>query len=252
DQLSRIFDRFTQVEGGATRRYEGSGIGLALVKEIIGLHGGRIEAESDLGRGSIFTLTLPRGNVSEDHVFMSEEDDDQIFLPLPPDREPEVNALGSLANVTAPLILVVDDNADMRNYVERILRKNYRIVVAKDGADAFEQAKRLHPELIVTDIMMPKMSGHDLLRAVRQDRSLRSVPVIFLTARAGTDARIESLHAGADDYLSKPFDEHELLARVGNLIRSRAQERELAQLQKEKLARFLPPNVADMIMSGEH
>src|SRR4029078_4308468 len=133
------------------------------------------------------------------------------------------------------------DNADMRNYVERILRKNYRIVVAKDGADAFEQAKRLHPELLVTDIMMPKMRGHDLLRAVRQDRSLRSVPVIFLTARAGTDARIESLHAGADDYLSKPFDEHELLARVGNLIRTRAQERELVQLQKEKISRFLPP-----------
>jgi len=250
-QLARIFDRFTQVEGGATRRYEGSGIGLALVKEIVGLHGGRIEAESDLGRGSIFTLTLPRGNVSEDHVFISEEDDDQIFLPLQPDGE-QVDALGSLANMTAPLILVVDDNADMRNYVERILRKNYRIVVAKDGADAFEQAQRLHPELIVTDIMMPKMSGHDLLRAVRQDRSLRSVPVIFLTARAGTDARIESLHAGADDYLSKPFDEHELLARVGNLIRTRAQERELVQLQKEKISRFLPPKLAEMIMSGEH
>jgi len=250
--LSRIFDRFTQVEGGATRRYEGSGIGLALVKEIVALHEGSIAAESDLGRGSVFTLMLPRGNVSEDHVFVSEEDDDQIFLPLQPDQEQELNAIRAPANMTSPLILVVDDNADMRSYVERILRKHYRIVLAKDGADAFEQAQRLHPELIVTDIMMPKMSGHDLLKAVRQDKGLRSVPVIFLTARAGTDARIESLHAGADDYLSKPFDEHELLARVGNLIRSRAQERELAQLQKEKLARFLPPNVADMIMSGEH
>jgi class 3 adenylate cyclase len=150
------------------------------------------------------------------------------------------------------LVLVVDDNADMRSYVERILRKDYRIVLAKDGAEAFEQAQRQHPELIVTDVMMPKMSGHDLLQAVRHHKALRSVPIIFLTARAGTEARVESLDAGADDYLSKPFDELELLARVGNLIRTRAQERELVQLQKEKISRFLPPNLADLIMSGEH
>ena len=99
-------------------------------------------------------------------------------------------------------------------------RKDYRIVLAKDGAEALKQAQRLRPELIVTDVMMPKMSGHDLLQAVRADKGLRSVPVIFLTARAGTEARIESLDAGADDYLSKPFDELELLARVGNLIRT--------------------------------
>jgi class 3 adenylate cyclase len=140
----------------------------------------------------------------------------------------------------------------MRSYVERILRKDYRIALAKDGADAFEQARRLHPDLIVTDVMMPKMSGHDLLQVVRQEKTLRSTPVIFLTARAGTEARIESLDAGADDYLSKPFDELELLARVGNLIRARSQERELAQLQKEKIGRFLPRNLAEMIMSGEH
>jgi signal transduction histidine kinase/class 3 adenylate cyclase len=254
DQLTRIFDRFTQVEGGATRRYEGSGIGLALVKEIVALHGGAIAAESDLGRGSIFTITLPRGNVTEDHVFeVSEEEDDQTFLPLHME-EKQVGAAPNVSTsmINAPLVLVVDDNGDMRSYVERILRKRYRIVLAKDGAEAFEQAQRLRPELIVTDVMMPKMSGHDLLQAVRQDKGLRSVPVIFLTARAGTEARIESLHAGADDYLSKPFDEHELLARVDNLVRSRAQERELALLQKEKISRFLPPNLAEMIMSGEH
>ena len=125
-------------------------------------------------------------------------------------------------------------------------------MLAKDGAEAFEQAQRLRPELIVTDVMMPKMSGHDLLQAVRADKGLRSIPVIFFTARAGTEARVESLDAGADDYLSKPFDELELLARVGNLIRTRAQERELVRLQKEKIARFLPRNLADMIISGEH
>jgi class 3 adenylate cyclase len=254
DQLTRIFDRFTQVEGGATRRYEGSGIGLALVKEIVALHGGTIAAESDLGRGSIFTITLPRGNVAQDCVFESTtEEEDQTFLPLHMEEAEQAETSGLSASLrNAPLVLVADDNADMRTYVERILQKRYRIVLAKDGAEAFEKAQRLRPELIVTDVMMPKMSGHDLLQGVRRDKSLRSVPVIFLTARAGTEARIESLDAGADDYLSKPFDEHELLARVENLIRSRAQERELAQLQKEKISRFLPPNLAEMIMSGEH
>jgi class 3 adenylate cyclase/anti-sigma regulatory factor (Ser/Thr protein kinase) len=252
-QLARIFDRFTQVEGGATRRYEGSGIGLALVKEIVALHGGTISVESDLGRGSIFTITLPRGNVTKDHVLgVSDEEDDQTFLPPQPIERQVDPHTPATVKLNAPLVLVVDDNADMRSYVERILRKDYRIVLAKDGAEAFEQAQRQHPELIVTDVMMPKMSGHDLLQAVRHHKALRSVPIIFLTARAGTEARVESLDAGADDYLSKPFDELELLARVGNLIRTRAQERELVQLQKEKLSRFLPPNLADLIMSGEH
>ena len=193
-------------------------------------------------------------NVTQDHVFaVSDEEDEQTFLPLRSEEKQDDGVLSpAISNMNAPLVLVVDDNADMRSYVERILRKEYRIVLAKDGAEAFEQAQRLRPELIVTDVMMPKMSGHDLLQAVRADKGLRSIPVIFLTARAGTEARIESLDAGADDYLSKPFDELELLARVGNLIRARAQERELVQLQKEKISRFLPPNLAEMIMSGEH
>ncbi len=255
DQLERIFNRFTQVESSATRRYEGSGIGLALVKEIITMHGGTIAAESDLGRGSIFTITLPRGSVTADPMIgVQDEEDDLSFLPIPSEDQQENNApfIPPGSPMNAPLVLVVDDNADMRSYVERILHRQYRIVSAKDGAEALEQAQRMRPELILTDVMMPKMSGHDLLQAVRADKVLRSTPVIFLTARAGTEARVESLEAGADDYLSKPFDEPELLARVGNLIRARAQERELMKLQKEKIARFLPPNLADMIMSGEH
>jgi CheY-like chemotaxis protein/anti-sigma regulatory factor (Ser/Thr protein kinase) len=236
DQLARIFDRFTQVEGGATRRYEGSGIGLALVNEIVALHGGTIAVESDLGRGSIFTITSPSGNVTQDHVFaVSDEEDEQALLPLRSEEKQEDGVLSSpIPNMNAPLALVVDDNADMRSYVKRILQNDYRISLAKDGAEAFEQARRLRPELIVTDVMMPKMSGHDLLQAVRADKGLRSIPVIFLTARAGTEARIESLDAGADDYLSKPFDELELLARVGNLIRTRAQERELVLTPERK------------------
>lgn len=255
DQLGRIFDRFTQVESSATRRYEGSGIGLALVKEIVMLHGGTIAVESDPGRGSVFTITLPRGNVTADQMLAIQDDEeDRDVLPRPAEDEQkdDESFLSPAEKKDAPLVLVVDDNADMRGYVKKILHRQYQIVVARDGAEALEIAQHLRPALILTDVMMPKMSGQDLLKAVRVDKTLRSTPVIFLTARAGTEARIESLEAGADDYLSKPFDEPELLARVGNLIRARAQEQELVQLQKEKLARFLPQNLADMIMSGDH
>ena len=255
NQLERIFDRFTQVESSATRRYEGSGIGLALVKEIVTLHGGNIGVESEMDRGSTFTITLPRGMAAGDQMPEVQEDEDDITF-IPPMRE-HAGTDDSLrvpltATGNAPLVLVVDDNGDMRSYLERILCKQYRVVSAKDGAEALEQAQLLKPELILTDVMMPKMSGHDLLQAVRAHKLLHSTPVIFLTARAGTDARVESLEAGADDYLSKPFDEPELLARVGNLIRARMQERELVQLQKEKIAGFLPSNLAEMIMSGDH
>ena len=253
DQLERIFDRFTQVEGSATRRYEGSGIGLALVKEIVRLHEGTIAVESEVGHGSTFTITLPRGRASAEDL-VTAEDDDTVTIPVLPiceqdqarDMAPSSPPSGDL-----PLVLVVDDHPDMRSYLERVLSRRYRVVLAKEGAEALEQAKTVRPDLILTDVMMPRMSGYDLLKAVREDQKLRAIPVIFLTARAGTEARIESLEAGADDYVAKPFDENELLARAGNLIRERAQERELIQLQKEKIARFLPPHLADMIIAGD-
>jgi len=253
DQLERIFDRFTQVEASATRRYEGSGIGLALVKEIVTLHGGSISVESTLGSGSTFTITLPRGRASPDEMIGIE---DEEVIVLPSFRETQQESTRPITTLPTsggdqPLVLVADDNADMRSYLERVLSREFRIALAVDGAEALEQARASHPDLILTDVMMPRMSGDDLLKAVREDRKLRSIPVVFLTARAGTEARVESLEAGADDYVAKPFDENELLARVRNLIGQRAQERELVQLQKEKIARFLPPHLADMILAGD-
>jgi signal transduction histidine kinase/class 3 adenylate cyclase len=254
DQLKRIFNRFTQVEGSATRRYEGTGIGLALVKEIVTAHQGEITVESELGRGSTFTIVLPRGVASSDSI-ASIGEDDSLIIPIP-DGAPSGNA--NLAtnspdtNDDRPLLLVADDNADMRAYLGRLLQAQYRVVLAKDGVEGLEQAKTFHPDLIITDVMMPRMSGYEFLKAVREDSALRSTPVVMLTARAGTEARLESWETGADDYIAKPFDESEIQARVNNLIRARAQERELRQLQKEKIARFLPRNLADMILSGEH
>jgi signal transduction histidine kinase/class 3 adenylate cyclase len=254
NQLERIFNRFTQVEGSVTRRYEGTGIGLALVKEIVTAHQGKITVESELGRGSTFTISLPRGAATAESIVPLGEED-SLMVPVSEgvrEDKTEVTSSSSGATDDRPLLLVADDNADMRAYLARLLQGQYRVVLAKDGVEGLEQARTFQPDLIITDVMMPRMSGYDLLKAVREDDALRSIPVIMLTARAGTEARVESWQTGADDYIAKPFDESEIQARVTNLIRARAQERELRQLQKEKIARFLPRNLADMILSGEH
>jgi len=229
DQFERIFERFTQVEGDMTRRFEGSGIGLALAREIVTLHGGHITVQSSFGEGSTFTVTLPRGQVRPEDM-VPVEDDEALMLPAletgrpsgEPDRETEENSPPDW-----PLILVADDNADMRAYVRRLLVDEFHVVAACDGADALTQARRLKPALVLTDVMMPVMSGYDLLKAMRADEALRVIPVILLTARAGTEARVESLEAGADDYVSKPFNEEELVARIKNQLRIHRQEREL-------------------------
>ena len=254
DQLERIFNRFTQVEGSVTRRYEGTGIGLALVKEIVTAHKGKIAVESELGRGSTFTIALPRGAGTSDSILPIGEDE-SLIVPISEGIHREGTNLATpspYAIDDLPILLIADDNADMRAYLAHLLQSQYRVVLAKDGAEGFELSKTFHPDLIITDVMMPRMSGYDLLKAIRGDNALRSIPVIVLTARAGTEARVESWETGADDYIAKPFAENEILARVNNLIRARAQERELRQLQKEKIARFLPRSLADMIMSGEH
>jgi len=251
DQLGRIFERFVQVERRVTRRQEGTGIGLALVKEIVTQHGGTVTVESELGRGSTFTVTLPRGAANVETI-VAVEDDDSMPLPVLDRQSPEPAAPAAVARTTGgdrPLVLVAEDNADMRAYVERLLLPQYQVVLAKDGVEALEQAKRVPPDLILTDVMMPRMCGNALLKAVREDQGLRDIPVVFLTARAGAEARVESLEAGANDYIPKPFDEQEILARVGNLIRLRAQERALAELQREKMTRFMPAQLADLIFS---
>jgi signal transduction histidine kinase len=228
DQLERIFDRFTQVEGQATRRFEGTGIGLALAKEIVTLHGGRIAVQSHVGQGSTFTVTLPRGNADPNSLVPIEAEDAPVLAP--PAEESLEAASEMLRESTAdgrPVILAADDNADMRAYLVRLLSDDYRVISACNGEDALKQAVRLQPALVLADVMMPVMSGHDLLKAMRSDDALRAIPVILLTARAGTEARVESLEAGADDYVSKPFHEEELLARIKNQLRIHAQEREL-------------------------
>ncbi|ALA60779.1 ATP-binding protein [Nitrospira moscoviensis] len=271
DQLGRIFERFTQVEQTESRRHEGTGIGLALVKEVAEHHGGSVSVVSTPGQGTVFTVSLPIGAVGGKAAVVVDEDAQETIDVLQRDAKSggEIarrQAPAAHAEPNAPLVLVVEDNPDLSLYLHRLLSAHYRVVTAADGCDGLERARAFRPDLILTDVMMPRMTGHELLREVRADADLRALPVIFLTARGGSEARIESLEAGADDYLTKPFDEGELLARVKNLLQIRAQERELEALNHRltirleeqmlelmrngQLKRFLSPQLVNLILSG--
>jgi signal transduction histidine kinase len=242
DQIPLLFDRFHRVPGARSRTHEGTGIGLSLVQELARLHGGEVTVESAVGRGSTFAVAIPFGSAH-----------------LPPDRlqaprGAASTAVGPAAFVEEALrwtpgatsevspapergtarILLADDNADMRDYVTRLLRDRWTVETVADGAAALERAREAPPDLILSDIMMPGLDGYQLLQALRSDERTRDVPVIFLSARAGEEARVEGLSAGADDYLVKPFSARELLARIGihlELLRLRREaERSRARL----------------------
>ncbi|MEM1054298.1 MAG: ATP-binding protein [Bacteroidota bacterium] len=230
DDLPHVFDRFRQVDGSATRTHEGTGIGLALAKELVELHGGMIGVESAVGFGTCFTVRLP----------IEAEGVDLSALPASgASREvPEVSGDG-LAEAPEPileaeeegpddrpLVLLVEDNADLRAFVRGHLAERYRVVEAADGRAGLEAAREHDPDLVLSDVMMPEMSGIDLARALKADARLGDVPVVLLTARADEDSVLDGLGAGADDYLAKPFSPAELLARVDNFVASRRGMRE--------------------------
>jgi signal transduction histidine kinase/DNA-binding response OmpR family regulator len=236
-ELTRIFERFHRVEGSAGRTQEGSGIGLALVQELIKLHGGSISVASELGRGTTFRVGVPLGTahlpvdrikvprtlsstaigarafVEEALRWIPEADSPPQFLTFSEDSAPV--GVDRLAPTAGSRILLADDNADMRAYVRDLLSPTYQVETVADGKQALEAARRERPDLVISDIMMPRLDGLELLNALRSDAALRDVPVILLSARAGEEARVEGLEAGADDYLVKPFSARELVARVG-------------------------------------
>lgn len=241
EELPRLFERFHRVEGARGRSFEGSGIGLALVQELVRLHGGEISAESVPGVGTAFHIRLPTGHahlpgervleVSGEPVvitrvqeFVEEalrwlpEIGDSIEdapVTLPEVEGQAVSPLKPPPDNRARRIVLADDNADMRDYVSRLLRASgYQVEAVNNGAEALRAARVEIPDLILTDVMMPELDGFGLLRAIRSDDRLASVPVIVLSARAGEEAKVEGLEAGADDYLIKPFAARELIARV--------------------------------------
>ena len=234
EELPRLFERFHRIESSQGRTHEGTGIGLALVQELVKLHGGSITAESAVGRGTTFTLSIPLGSehlpsaqigkpnpasststlaspyVEEvlrwlphaageeqlDELDLSTDDDE----PLP---SPCRDANGK--EDERPRVLVADDNSDMRQYITRLLAKDFHIEAVPNGEAALAIGREQPPDLILTDVMMPRLDGIGLLRELRADPRTQSVPVIMLSARAGEESRVEGIATGADDYLVKPF-----------------------------------------------
>jgi signal transduction histidine kinase len=248
-EIPRLFDRFHRVESTHGRTHEGSGIGLALVQELVRLHGGSIDVTSKLGVGTSFRVRIPFGtaHIPADRMaapssLASTATSAQAYIQEALRWLPEDNGNGTakavalteaqdqrdrrFASTFGARVLLADDNADMRTYVRDLFSPMYDVEAVADGAQALEAARRTRPDLILCDVMMPQLDGFELLKAVRADPGLCDIPVVMLSARAGEEARIEGLGAGADDYIVKPFHARELLARVGAILELTAVRRE--------------------------
>lgn len=241
-ELPYIFDRFHQVDGTVSRVQEGTGIGLSLVKELVDLHSGTIKVESAVGDGTTFVLTLPKGTDHFDKSDLDGDNDDYDFeishgpmveMAVFEDSDRFSIKLDAADGESQGTLLIVDDSRDIRDYVVGCLQNHFKIITAKDGIDALEQLRSNTPDLIISDVMMPRMDGYALCRAIKKDPDFKHIPVILLTSKASLEAKIEGLEAGSDDYLSKPFNATELRVRIRNLLRLRRQANELKGLNDE-------------------
>ncbi len=222
-ELPKLFERFHRVEGARGRTFEGTGIGLSLVQELVQLQGGAIAVDSTLGQGSTFRVRLPMGTAHLANCLMESGVPTAIaagaksYVQEALGWLPEENSEGKETEAhfsASARILLVDDNSDMRNYLSRILGQFYEVELFADGETALAAASARTPDLVLSDVMMPGMNGFELLRQLRSDPQTRQIPILLLSARAGEESAVEGLEAGADDYLVKPFSASELLARV--------------------------------------
>ncbi len=255
-ELPRIFERFRRVEGARSRTHEGTGIGLALVQELVRQHGGTVQVDSAEGTGSTFTVSMPAGKA---HLPAERIGAERLLAPSAigaapfveealrwlPDAEPPP-APGS----ARPRIVWADDNADMREYVRRLLGARYEVHAVTDGAAALAAARALRPDLVLADVMMPRLDGLDLARSLRADPQTQAIPVILLSARAGEEARIEGLAAGADDYLYKPFSARELMAQVAARLELGRLQARLRQERADLEALFAQTPVPTAVLRG--
>ncbi len=231
DRLPYIFDRFYQVDSSSTREHEGTGIGLALTKELIVLHRGSIEVESIEGQGTTFTVRLPSGrNHLRPEEIVAEDVRPRSDAGHPADIElttvqetelPVQNSLPESEGGSEDIVLIVDDHPDVRKYLRAHLEKDYFIVEASDGQHGLDTAVEVIPDLIISDVMMPKLDGNQFCSAIKTNEKTSHIPVILLTAKAGEQDKLSGLETGADDYLTKPFSAKQLQVRVRNLIEQR-------------------------------
>ncbi|HSN25041.1 MAG TPA: ATP-binding protein, partial [Kofleriaceae bacterium] len=238
DQLPRLFERFHRIEGARARTHEGSGIGLALVQELVKLHGGDVSVASELGMGTTFTVRLRFGSshLPAEQIGAREKGPSAAAAYVA-EALRWTPAIGTAVHTGRATVLIADDNADMREYLSRILGEHWDVVLAGDGIEALDLARERPADLVLADVMMPRLDGYGLLRELRRDPVLRQTPVILLSARAGEEARADGIEAGADDYLVKPFSTRELLARVRNQLALRGLQQRLSE-QRLSLARL--------------
>ena len=247
ESLSHIFDRFYQVDGSSTREHEGTGIGLALTKELVELHKGKIAVSSKEGEGTEFIIYFPIGdlkkkneksyelpvsNSAQENILTDVKISEAELLPTSDHQPPSPGLQLPTSASNQEIILVVEDNSDVRAYIrEQLVQKNsfgeneYKVIEACNGEDGISIAQNEIPDLIITDVMMPKMDGYQFSKAIRNDEKTSHIPIIMLTAKAGLDDKINGLEIGVDDYLTKPFSAKELKVRVKNLIYQRKQLR---------------------------
>ena len=236
EQLNKIFDRFYQVDNRLSKEYEGTGVGLSLTKELIELHKGKIFVESEEGKGSIFKILLPLG---KEHLFPEEICEEEFISENQNEIENEYNHrnkadsilelkkskdifnLDFMNRVDRPSLLIVDDNSDVRKYINDILNNHYNISEAADGEEGFVKSLEQIPDLIISDIMMPKIDGIHLCQSLKSDLRTSHIPIILLTAKTTLQDKIEGLETGADAYIMKPFEASELKVRIKNLLEQR-------------------------------
>lgn len=253
NEIKHLFERFHRVKNANGRSYEGTGIGLSLVKELVKLHHGTIAVESTEGLGSSFKVILPIGNAHlNDFQIVARTSLAEDILPSAYTEEAklmvkEKSKSIQKSNGNKPKILVVDDNADMQNYIQKLLENQYDVTVASNGQEALQHMAVSQPNLVISDIMMPVMDGIELLQNIKNNPNTKRIPVIMLSARAGEEAKIEGYDLGADDYLVKPFSAKELLARVQSQVRI-AKTRNHIDMQLHNLFEQAP--VAISILKG--
>ena len=235
DKIGKIFERFSQLDSSYSKRYEGTGIGLAFTREIVELHKGSIEVNSKQGKGSTFTLRFPLGKVEEDHLLDQIEDIRELKSYLLADivKEKETEPRNKKVKKQAHTILAVDDNAEMRKFFRSILERHYNVITAENGREALELIGAQMPSLVVADVMMPEIDGYELCQRIKNNKVLKHIPIILVTAKADVSMKIEGLEYKADDYLAKPFNSKELVARINNLLENRSLQIELSRKQKE-------------------
>ncbi len=237
EDIPTLFDPFTQAGNNALREAQGTGLGLAMVKDFVEKHGGTVRVESELGKGSVFTVALPLGDAHVDRTqldsgeIVEDDSDTSVHLGIKSFADLDLSLFAS-GNPDRPTLLLVEDNPQILQVLAYVLKDFYNLSFAKDGAEGVEKIKTHKPDLVISDIMMPRMNGYELIRAVRDDPDLKTTPIILLTSKADLESKLRGFREGADEYLSKPFNNQEVLTRVKSLIEKRRMEVEFIHAEK--------------------